>query len=124
LVTEELQEFSLFLEQGDEDAITDAILSAASYREELLEYEDIVPQTLFKVTVHVPDQPGMLSKVMTALGQAEINIEDLTLHHVSRSVGGDLILFVSGQSIAENAAALLQDLGFPASVSLIGDGDE
>jgi prephenate dehydrogenase len=123
-VTEELQEFSVLLEQGDESAISDAILSAATYREELLEYEDIVPQTLFKVTVHVPDQPGVLSKVMAALGQAEINIEDLTLHHVSRSVGGDVILFVAGQSIAENAASLLQDLGFPASVSFVGDGGE
>jgi prephenate dehydrogenase len=123
-ISAELVEFSLLLEQGDESAIADSIVSAASYREELLEYEDIVPQTLFKVVVRIPDQPGVLSRVMASLGQAEINIEDLTLHHVSRSVGGDLILFVAGQTIAENAAALLQELGYPASVSLIGDGDE
>jgi prephenate dehydrogenase len=123
-ISAELAEFSLLLEQGDESAITDSIVSAASYREELLEYEDIVPQTLFKVIVRIPDQPGVLSNVMAALGQAEINIEDLTLHHVSRSVGGDLILFVAGEAIAENAALLLQGLGYPASVSSIGDGDE
>ena len=62
----------------------------------LLEYEDITPATLYKVTVRVPDQPGVVSKVMTALGEAEINIEDLTLHHFSRSVGGDLVLFIDG----------------------------
>jgi prephenate dehydrogenase len=123
-ISAELEEFSDLLEHGDESAITDSIVSAAAYREELLEYEDIVPQTLFRVIVRIPDQPGVLSRVMTALGQAEINIEDLTLHHVSRSVGGDLILFVAGEGIAENAAALLQELGYPASVALIGDGDE
>jgi prephenate dehydrogenase len=123
-VSAELQEFSVLLDEGDESAVTDAILSAASYREELFEFEDIAPQTLFKVIVRIPDQPGVLSRVMTILGQAEINIEDLTLHHVNRSVGGDLVLFVAGEEIAENAAALLQGLGYPASVSFVGDADE
>jgi prephenate dehydrogenase len=123
-VSAELLEFSTLLEQGDESAITDSIVSAASYREELLEYEDITPQTLFKVVVRIPDQPGVLSKVMTALGQAEINIEDLTLHHFSRSVGGDLVLFVSGQAVAEKAAELLEKLGYPTSVSFVGNGAE
>ena len=86
--------------------ILDSIDSAAAYREELLEYEDITPATLYKVTVRVPDQPGVVSKVMTALGQAEINVEDLTLHHFSRSVGGDLVLFIDGRDVAETAAAL------------------
>ena len=39
---------------------------------------------------------------MTVLGNANVNIEDLTLHHFSRAVGGDLELFVSGE---EQAAA-------------------
>ena len=87
----------------------------------MLEYEDITPATLYKVTVRVPDQPGVVSKVMTALGQAEINIEDLTLHHFSRSVGGDLVLFIEGESIAENAASLVHDLGYAVSVSFTGE---
>jgi len=120
-ISAELQEFSLLLEQGDETAILDSIASAAAYHEELLEYEDITPATLYKVTVRVPDQPGVVSKVMTALGQAEINIEDLTLHHFSRSVGGDLVLFVMGEAVAETAATLVQDLGYAVSVSFSGD---
>ena len=61
---------------------------------------------------------------MTALGDAEINIEDLTLHHVSRSVGGDLVLFVAGQDTAETASSLLDGLGYPTVVSFTGDGGE
>lgn len=124
LVSAELDAFTVYLENSDESGIAGAINSAASVRRELLEYEDISPQTLFKLTVRIPDQSGVLSRVMTALGDAEINIEDLTLHHVSRSVGGDLVLFVAGQDTAETASSLLDGLGYPTVVSFTGDGSE
>ena len=124
VLTAELGEFRAFLEDGDESGIAGAIDSAATFREELLEFEDISPQTLFKVTVRIPDQPGVLSKVMAALGDAQINIEDLTLHHVSRSVGGDLVLFIAGKDTAEVTSALLDSLGYPTVVSFPGEGSE
>ena len=68
--------------------------------------------------------PGVVSRVMTALGQAEINVEDLTLHHFSRSVGGDLVLFIEGQTIAETAATLVQGLGYAVAVSFTGEARE
>lgn len=123
-VIEGLQSFSVALESGDEAGITRSIGSAAAFREELLEYEDISPDTLFKVTVRIPDQPGILSGVMAALGDAHINIEDLTLHHVSRSVGGDLVLFVAGKETAETASNLLNGLGYPSMVSFTGESGE
>jgi prephenate dehydrogenase len=118
---DELDSFAASLEKEDESVIAKAIHNAASYREELLEYEDITPETLYRVTARIPDQPGMLSRVMTALGDAHINVEDLTLHHVSRSVGGDLVLFIAGKDVAETAGALLSGLGFPTVVSFTGD---
>ncbi len=124
LLKRELDDFSTHLEAGDESSIAQAIQKAASFREELLEYEDITPQTLYRVTVRIPDQPGVLSQVMTALGDARINVEDLTLHHVSRSVGGDLVLFIAGEEVAETAGALLDGLGFPTVVSFTGDGSD
>jgi prephenate dehydrogenase len=123
-ISSELLEFSQLLDQADESAILDSIAAAASYREELLEYEDITPAILYKVIVRVPDQPGVVSRVMTALGEAEINIEDLTLHHFSRSVGGDLVLFIQGQDVADTAASLVRDLGYAVSVSFSGDTND
>lgn len=122
-VSADLDQFTALLEQGDEAAISAAITSAADYREELLELEDITPETLFKVSVRIPDQPGAVSRVMNALGEAEINIEDLTLHHVNRSVGGDLVLFIQGRPVAENAAELLEGLGYRVAVAFLGDDD-
>jgi prephenate dehydrogenase len=123
-ISSALQEFSASLRQRDEQAIGEGIDCAAAYRQEMLELADITPETLYKVTVRVPDQPGSISRVMTTLGDAKINIEDLTLHHMSRSVGGDLVLFVSGEDTAESAATLLNGLGYPSRVSFMGDGGE
>jgi hypothetical protein len=47
----------------------------------------------------------------------------LTLHHVNRSVGGDLVLFVQGRPVAENAADLLEGLGYRVAVAFLGDDD-
>jgi len=119
-----LQEFSGCLRAADETGIGEAIDAAARYREEMLELADITPETLYKVTVRVPDVPGSISLVMSALGEAKINVEDLTLHHMSRSVGGDLVLFVAGRDVAEGAAVLLNGLGYPSRVSFMGDDSE
>ncbi|NLO28204.1 MAG: prephenate dehydrogenase/arogenate dehydrogenase family protein [Actinobacteria bacterium] len=119
-----LQEFAARLLGVDESAIEQDIESAATYRQEMLEFADIIPETLYKVTVRVPDQPGSISRVMTALGEAGINVEDLTLHHMSRSMGGDLVLFVTGEDVAEQTAALLNGLDYPSRVSFLGDSSE
>lgn len=116
-VADELVSFCDVLESGDEDAILTSIGRAGAYRQELLAYEDITPETLFRVTVRIPDRPGVLSRVMTALGNANINIEDLTLHHFSRDGGGDLVLYVSGEETAATVASLAGELGYPAVFS-------
>jgi prephenate dehydrogenase len=108
------------LRDGDEALLVGGIHKAATYRRELLQYEDIVPETLYRVTVRIPDEPGVLSRVMTALGNANINIEDLTLHHFSRTVGGDLVLYVSGEEEASTAGGLVEALGYPAVVVFTG----
>jgi prephenate dehydrogenase len=123
-VAGQLREFAGHLTEGEEDAVAKAIDTAAAYREQMLELADITPGTLFKVTVRVPDEPGVIARVMTALGTAHINVEDLTLHHMSRSVGGDLVLFVAGRETAESAGELLDRMGYPSRVDPKGDGTE
>lgn len=112
-----MNSFSDLIEAGDEAAVTASIARAVAYRQELRAYEDITPETLCRVTVRIPDRPGVLSRVMTALGNANINIEDLTLHHFSRDVGGDLVLYVSGEETAALVVSLAGELGYPAVLS-------
>jgi prephenate dehydrogenase len=119
-----LQDFATHLAASDADGIVRSIQSAGAYREEMLKFADITPETLYRVTVRVPDEPGVIAQVMTALGEASINVEDLTLHHMSRSVGGDLEVFVAGEEVAGRAEELLTALGYPSRVSIGGDGTE
>ena len=123
-ISSELDSFAERLRSGDEAGVAEAIDQAAAYREQMLQLADLTPETLHTVTVRVPDVPGSISRVMAALDGAGINVEDLTLHHMSRSVGGDLVLFIDKEAVAEMAGALLNGLGYPSRVGLMGDSGE
>ena len=123
-VRNEIDEFCAALRLTDETRVMQHIATARSFRTELLEYEDIAPATLYRIIVRIPDEPGVLSRVMTVLGNANVNIEDLTLHHFSRAVGGDLELFVSGEEQATAAAGMLEELGYRTIVSYSGDPED
>jgi prephenate dehydrogenase len=123
-VASDLDGFAQLLLNSDDTQVSRSIDRAAEYREQMLQFADLTPATLHKVTVRVPDVPGSISQVMATLGDAGINVEDLTLHHMSRSLGGDLELFIDGEDVAESAAARLNGIGYPSTVSLMGDGGE
>ena len=72
---------------------------------------------LQRVTVRVPDRPGVLAGITQALGAERINIEDFELRHFSPERGGILTMLVSGDGEAERAAALLEAQGYGVSVA-------
>jgi prephenate dehydrogenase len=119
-VSSQIADFCHRLEHADEESIGASIGTAARYREELLQFEDLSPETLFRLTVRIPDEPGVLSRVMSTLGEAQINIEDLTMHHFNRAVGADLVMFVSGEAAATTAESLLTGLGYPTVIGHAG----
>lgn len=123
-IARHLDEFCDDLDRDDEAGVLGAIYAASRYRKELLAYEDIHPDTLYRLTVRIPDEPGVLSRVMTALGNANINIEDLTMHHFNRDAGGDLVVYVSGEEAAFTGEALLRDLGYATVVSFTGGASD
>ena len=75
------------------------------------------PGELQRVTVSVPDHPGVLAGITQALGAERINIEDFELRHFSPERGGVLTMLVTGADQAERAAALLEAQGYGVSVS-------
>jgi prephenate dehydrogenase len=75
------------------------------------------PGELQRVTVSVPDRPGVLAGITQALGAERINIEDFELRHFSPERGGVLTMLVMGADEAERAAALLEAQGYGVSVA-------
>lgn len=102
------------LEAGDEKFLSDFILSAAANRNRMLEAEHLAPSDLFVVKVPVPDRPGVLSQVTVVLGNAGINIDDLSFHRISVEQGAVLSLVVSGGDTGSRAVELLRGLGYDA----------
>jgi prephenate dehydrogenase len=93
------------------------IAEASGNKRRMLDEAYPDPGTLQRVTVHVPDRPGVLAGVTQALGAARINIEDFELRHFSPERGGVLTMLVSGESEAVRAAELLEAQGYGVSVA-------
>jgi prephenate dehydrogenase len=111
---EKIDRIAAAVEAGDEEALSTMITEAAAHRNRMLEAENLAPSELFVVKVPVFDKPGVLSQVTVALGNAGINIEDLTFHRISVEQGGVLSLVVSGSEIGDSAVELLRGLGYDA----------
>jgi prephenate dehydrogenase len=92
------------------------ITDAAAARSRMLEFAyRTEAQTLNRIRVRVPDQPGVLARITQTLGAARINIEDFELRHVSPEYGGVLVILVAGADNAERARALLRREGYSAA---------
>jgi predicted amino acid-binding ACT domain protein len=76
---------------------------------------------LHRVSVHVPDRPGVFAGITQALGAERINIEDFDLEHISPERGGTVTLLVTGEAEARRAAALLETQGYSVVVSAVLD---
>ncbi len=102
------------VEAGDETALTAMISEAAANHNRMLEAEQLIPSELFVVKVPVFDRPGVFSQVTVVLGNAGINIEDLSFHRISAEQGGVLSLVVSGSETGSRAVGILQALEYDA----------
>lgn len=69
---------------------------------------------LVDLVVAMDDRPGVLAAVTTALGEAGVNIEDLSMRHATEVEAGALLVAVDGHAVAERAKAILERRGFPA----------
>jgi prephenate dehydrogenase len=112
-----VEELERALRSGDVGVLARSIEEAAGHRARLLAsaYADVGP--LYRIRVHVPDRPGVLSGITQALGAERINIEDFDLEHLSRERGGTLTLLIDGEEEANRAAALLEAHGYGVVVS-------
>jgi len=101
----------LILEQ-QEEPLRRALLRAREARRSLPGKE--VRDVPYEVVMPVPDQPGVLARVTTSIGNLGINIEDLQITHSSEGGRGVLHLTIAGRRPAEKVASALADQGFDA----------
>ena len=112
------------LDGGDGGYLARWIAEASENRRRMLAEAYPDPGELQRVSVHVPDRPGVLAGITQALGAERINIEDFELRHFSPERGGVLTMLVSGEDEAARAAALLEAQGYGVSVSPVLENED
>ncbi len=113
----QLADVEAALERGDREWLEAFFATAATGRQRLLDQEDTGGGEVVRIVVAVPNRPGVLSEIATALGHAHINIEDLHLSPARADEPfGSLALDVVGEDAAARALALISANGFGAAV--------
>jgi prephenate dehydrogenase len=109
------------LEAGDAGFLARWIGEAAQNRRRMLESAFDDAGALHRLSVHVPDRPGVFMGIAQALGAERINIEDFDFQHISPERGGTMTLLVTGEENARRAADLLEAQGYGVVVSAVLD---
>lgn len=113
--TDRLEEIARMVEEGDRVGLERMFTRARHARAELTGKPGRQREEMFEVSVPVPDEPGVLSRVTTAVGQIGVNIEDLSIVHPLEGETGLMTLRIIGRRQAGEVADELSSLGYRAS---------
>jgi prephenate dehydrogenase len=102
------------LRRGDRAWLLRFIGDAAEGRARLRAAHDAGPAAPSHVVVAIPNRPGVISEIATALGHAHINIEDMHLRPGPPDGDGELELVVDGPEAAREAVRLVSERGYAA----------
>ncbi|MFN8109803.1 MAG: prephenate dehydrogenase/arogenate dehydrogenase family protein [Thermoleophilia bacterium] len=106
------------VERGDREALLTFVAGAEEGRARLRAGRDApASEEPWELAVEVPDRPGAISEIATALGHAHINIGDLLLHPGPPGGVGELLLRVAGPDAAARAAGLVAARGYTVSAT-------
>jgi prephenate dehydrogenase len=107
-----LQEFRTELSDGDLDHMRQYFFQAAQYRGSLPVDGRGALLTQSILNVYIPDEPGVIGKVTTLLGEHAINITNLRIREFRTYEGGSLQLLLPDSAQAARAAWLLKEAGY------------
>jgi len=100
------------LAAGDAQALREWTDLARAERDALLG-EAIDGGSVHELRVQVPNRPGVIAEIALALGEAGVNIGDLTLSPSRDNSRGVVTLWIGGERQAARAQELVTGLGFP-----------
>jgi prephenate dehydrogenase len=112
-----LEEVAAALRAGDRDWLVGFMRGAAAGRERLLAAQAPGVARPWRVVVGVPNRPGVISEIATALGHAHLNIEDLALRPGPSGEGGELSLVMGGEEAARKAERLIVERGYAVAAA-------
>ncbi|MGN6274938.1 MAG: prephenate dehydrogenase/arogenate dehydrogenase family protein [Solirubrobacterales bacterium] len=119
-VAARLREAAELIRSGDRESVAVWHAAAGAHRRRLLEAES-EEGPLRELRIVVANRPGTIAELALALGEAGVNIEDMSLHPAPDMTSGAVSLWVAGEEGARKAAELVRRLGH--TVTLFDGGD-
>ena len=114
-VANRLREAAELIRSRDRQSVAVWHAAAGADRQRLLEAESEAGP-LCELRIVVANKPGTIAELALALGEAGVNIEDMTLHPAPDMTSGAISLWVAGTEQAAKAADLVRGLGHTATV--------
>jgi prephenate dehydrogenase len=116
-----IEEVERALRTGDRDRVVGFVAEAADGRRRLRAERDATGtiDEPWEIVVGIPDRPGAVSEITTALGHGHINIADLALRPGPPGGVGEFVVRVEGARVATEAQALIAALGLRAETTRI-----
>lgn len=108
-------EFNLIynlLENNEFDVINYKFESARKTRDEIPKNRKGFLNPLFDVFIFVPDEPGVISKISTAIYSEGINIKDIELLKIREGTGGTFRVAFESEDDARKAIDIMHKIGF------------
>jgi prephenate dehydrogenase len=113
--TERVADLMEMLADGDRTSLQSLFEEARQARAELSVKSGRELEELYDVSLPVPDEPGVISNISTAVGAIGVNIEDMTIVHPLEGETGIMTLKILGKAQAAEVADNLMSLGYRAS---------
>jgi prephenate dehydrogenase len=113
---QEINRFISILEEKDGHAIESEFERAGVFRNQLPERRKGILTAMFDIYVDIPDEPGIIGKITTKLGDNKINLSNIHIIENRLDVPGVLKLSFREEEDLREAVLVLKQLGCTVSV--------
>jgi prephenate dehydrogenase len=112
----DLEQIKKSIAKENYETLSKKFESARIKRDEIPKSNKGFINQIYDVFVFVKDEPGVISKISTALFESNINIKDIELLKIREGSGGTFRLAFESEADAERAKKIIEEIGFSTKI--------
>ncbi|MDI3256253.1 MAG: prephenate dehydrogenase [Kyrpidia sp.] len=114
----QIHELLVWIDRRDGEALESFFRRAADWRDALPVRGRGAIRPAYQCTVDVPDEPGIIGRIATMLGEAGINLRNIGILESREEEDGQLILTFGTEMERDEALRLLESRGFTVNLRM------
>ncbi len=112
----DLEQIKKSISKEDYKKLSEKFESARVKRDEIPKSNKGFIHQIYDVFVFVKDEPGVISKISTALFENKINIKDIELLKIREGSGGTFRIAFESEDDADKATKVIEKIGFSTKI--------